>query len=329
MEPTNNNYENPQVPPRAPLSTNTTNSPKDSSALTIFFVAIFILLSLGAVAFLYYQNQQLKSMLSAYQISPTPTATPNQKANDSLKDLTTFTSNKYNFSFKYPTKWTADSPDPSNNFDISGDLNLQASTTGPISFNLKVMSTSNTFLATQRESIKSYQWDSLNLTKTTTDGIDTEIFSGLIDQNPTRIALFTKGKYIYIFRTVAWDDLEELNIILSTFKFLDQQASTPIVSNPVPNSKISSPLTITGSVPAGWMFEGGFPIKIVDSKRNLVAQGTAKEVTPGSWQSGKAAAFFVSLPFSSTDTSGYIILSNDNPSGDPANSKTFEIPITF
>ncbi len=105
--------------------------------------------------------------------------------------------------------------------------------------------------------------------------------------------------------------------------------SNPTVTSPIKNTKVTSPLTITGTVPAGWMFEGSFPIKLVDSDRNLVAQGTAKEVNPGSWQSGKPVAFFVTLPFSTTDSSGFLILMNDNPSGEAANSKTFEVPVKF
>ena len=48
----------------------------DTSRLTIFSVALFIILCLGVVIFLYYQNQQLKRMLINYQTtSPTPVAT--------------------------------------------------------------------------------------------------------------------------------------------------------------------------------------------------------------------------------------------------------------
>ena len=69
--------------------TNTPSTPiespkKDSSGITIAAMAIFVLLALGAVAFLYYQNQQLKTMIASYQTpttSPTPTATPDITAN--------------------------------------------------------------------------------------------------------------------------------------------------------------------------------------------------------------------------------------------------------
>jgi hypothetical protein len=40
-------------------------------------VAIFVLLALGVVSFLYYQNQELKKIVAGYQNStPSPTSTP-------------------------------------------------------------------------------------------------------------------------------------------------------------------------------------------------------------------------------------------------------------
>lgn len=75
--------------------------PKDNHWMTILSMAVFVLLSLGAVAFLYYQNQQLKGMLANYQTStasPTPVATPDPTAN-----WKTHTDKSGQFSFKYPS----------------------------------------------------------------------------------------------------------------------------------------------------------------------------------------------------------------------------------
>jgi hypothetical protein len=110
---------------------------------------------------------------------------------------------------------------------------------------------------------------------------------------------------------------------------VQEESDLPKVVTPEANTKVSSPLEIKGTVPPGWMFEGSFPIKLVDSERKLIAQGTAKEVKKGSWQSGKDVEFSVTLPFSTTDKAGFLILSNDNPSGDPENDKTFEVPLKF
>ena len=103
----------------------------------------------------------------------------------------------------------------------------------------------------------------------------------------------------------------------------------PTISSPSANMKVTSPLKITGTVPAGWMFEGVFPIKLVDSNKKLIVQGQAKEKIAGSWQSGNPVDFTATLTFKTASGSGLLILENDNPSGLPANSKTFELPIKF
>ncbi len=76
-------------------------------------MAIFVLLSLAAVAFLYYQNQQLKTLLASYQSnnqpsgpealraggqspSPTPDVTANWK---------TYTNSVMGFGVKLPSNW--------------------------------------------------------------------------------------------------------------------------------------------------------------------------------------------------------------------------------
>ena len=103
----------------------------------------------------------------------------------------------------------------------------------------------------------------------------------------------------------------------------------PTISSPSANIKVVSPLKVTGTVPAGWMFEGVFPIKLVDPNRKLIVQGQAKEKVAGGWQSGSPVDFTATLTFKTSSASGFLILQNDNPSGDPANSKTFEVPVKF
>lgn len=103
----------------------------------------------------------------------------------------------------------------------------------------------------------------------------------------------------------------------------------PAISSPSANMKVVSPLKITGTVPTGWMFEGVFPIKLVDSNKKLIVQGQAKEKVPGSWQSGNPVEFTATLTFKTSSASGFLVLQNDNPSGLPANSKVFEEPVIF
>lgn len=105
--------------------------------------------------------------------------------------------------------------------------------------------------------------------------------------------------------------------------------NTPVVFSPVSGSVVKSPLKIIGKVPAGWMFEGSFPITLLDSNQKVISQGKAKEVTAGSWQNENPVDFEATLTFKGASGSGNLVLQNDNPSGNPANAKTFVVPINF
>lgn len=103
----------------------------------------------------------------------------------------------------------------------------------------------------------------------------------------------------------------------------------PTLTQPKPGTQVVSPLLVRGIVPAGWMFEGVFPIKLVDSNHKLIVQGQAKEELPGSWQSGEPAYFAVTLTFTTTAKWGFIVLQNDNPSGNPSTLETSAFEVNF
>ncbi len=109
----------------------------------------------------------------------------------------------------------------------------------------------------------------------------------------------------------------------------EPSSSIPNVSTPAANSKIKSPLSIKGTIPAEWMFEGTFPIKLLDSDKKIIAQTGGAEVVPGSWMEGGMVEFTATLTFKNSSGSGTLVIENDNPSGLSENSKTFEIPIKF
>lgn len=103
----------------------------------------------------------------------------------------------------------------------------------------------------------------------------------------------------------------------------------PVITTPQPSTRVSSPLMVKGTVPPGWMFEGVFPIKLLDANRNVITQSQAKEVTPGSWSSGNDVEFSTILNFTTNAKTGFIVLEKDNLSGLPENADSFEIPINF
>lgn len=106
------------------------------------------------------------------------------------------------------------------------------------------------------------------------------------------------------------------------------------LSSPVANSVIVSPLTLTGEA-GGWYFEGSFPLEIVDSLGNVIAQGPAQAT--GDWMTTDFVPFTATLTFTNpynpgdpeSEKMGKIILRKDNPSGLPENDDSLEIPIRF
>lgn len=104
--------------------------------------------------------------------------------------------------------------------------------------------------------------------------------------------------------------------------------NTPVITNPKPNSTITSPTTIEGTVPPGWMFENVLPIKLLDANRNVIVDTFAKAYS-GDWMSEEPVKFKKVIFFTSKEASGFIVIEKDNPSGLPENSQSFEIPVKF
>jgi len=101
------------------------------------------------------------------------------------------------------------------------------------------------------------------------------------------------------------------------------------VSTPTPNALVSKsqPLVITGRAVGPWYFEASFPVKLLDSAGNVLAEGPAQ--AQGDWMTVDFVPFKATLNFTTADTSGTLVLQNDNPSGEPANAKSISIPVTF
>jgi hypothetical protein len=106
------------------------------------------------------------------------------------------------------------------------------------------------------------------------------------------------------------------------------QTSDITVSSLTEHQTISSPLTITGQAKGSWYFEASFPIKVLDSKGNILGQGQGK--AQGSWMTDAFVPFTATITFTKPiTTDGEIVLANDNPSGKPENAKELRIPVRF
>ncbi len=127
-----------------------------------------------------------------------------------------------------------------------------------------------------------------------------------------------------------WEEKCEMDIVTSTQAGDEPQASFSnevVVVSPKQNELISSPLKIEGTATGNWFFEASLPIKLYDSNNNLIVAhfGTAQE----DWMTEKPVRFTSELVYSTMATSGYLVISKDNPSGLPENDASIKIPIQF
>lgn len=107
-------------------------------------------------------------------------------------------------------------------------------------------------------------------------------------------------------------------------------ASNPNISAtaPLPNSVVTSPLTVTGQAKGTWYFEASFPVKLYDGNNNQIAVAPAQALSD--WMTTNFVPFSVTLTFATPATQyGTLVLEKDNPSGLPANDDSISIPVLF
>lgn len=100
-----------------------------------------------------------------------------------------------------------------------------------------------------------------------------------------------------------------------------------MITSPLANSQVTSPLEITGTVPGNWFHEGIFDIVLENSSGTVINKTTAEMI--GSDQT-KPANFKARLAWDSQETgNGILRLNRSNPSGLQANSDQVEIAVKF
>jgi hypothetical protein len=100
------------------------------------------------------------------------------------------------------------------------------------------------------------------------------------------------------------------------------------VASPLANAVVQSPLTVSGAAVGNWYFEASFPVIITDGDGLILGQTPARAL--GDWMTTSTVPFSATLTFSPPRTAnGFLILKNDNPSGNPATQRSIEIPVRF
>lgn len=108
-------------------------------------------------------------------------------------------------------------------------------------------------------------------------------------------------------------------------------AERVVVSAPLPNSRIKSPLVIKGLAPGNWFFEASAPVVLTDWDGRIIAQSYI--TSEDDWMTTKQVPFSGVIEFTVDpevySDRGALILQRDNPSGLPEHDSAVEIPIYF
>lgn len=116
-------------------------------------------------------------------------------------------------------------------------------------------------------------------------------------------------------------------------RFVSNSTSTsdmPIVVNSVKdNQEISSPLKIEGKARGSWFFEASFPIELIDINGNVLARTVAE--AQGDWMTTEFVNFTATLQYTKSTSTNHalLVLSKDNPSGNPDLDQSIFIPVTL
>lgn len=114
------------------------------------------------------------------------------------------------------------------------------------------------------------------------------------------------------------------------------QTTTPVenkdnlirLESPQTDALVQSPLTVRGQARGTWYFEATFPVKLIDANgKVLVAQAASAQ---SNWMTEDFVPFTSTLLFPTpSTTTGWLILSKDNPSDLPVNADELKIPVRF
>jgi hypothetical protein len=94
---------------------------------------------------------------------------------------------------------------------------------------------------------------------------------------------------------------------------VDARSTDVQLDTPQAGARVTSPLAVTGTAPAGWYFENQFPVSLIDAQGAIIVQAPA---TPRvNWtENAEPKQFDASLAFSvTTDTPATLVLQEDMP----------------
>lgn len=108
----------------------------------------------------------------------------------------------------------------------------------------------------------------------------------------------------------------------------DMLSDLIIVTAPLPDQLITSPLIITGEARGTWFFEANFPVSLLDSNENVLALHYAE--TEEEWMTEDFISFTATIEFDDPQTAtGFLVLDKNNPSDIREHDAQLIIPVRF
>jgi hypothetical protein len=115
----------------------------------------------------------------------------------------------------------------------------------------------------------------------------------------------------------------------ASFSYTSAKGAVVKVFVPENGGKLTSPAGIIGEVPSGWAFEAQFPVELQTAAGAKIASGPGH--VQGDWTQAGLSPFTSSFEFTvpKGETTGFLVIRKDNPSGAPANDDSVKVPVKF
>jgi hypothetical protein len=101
-----------------------------------------------------------------------------------------------------------------------------------------------------------------------------------------------------------------------------------LLDTPQPGDLVGNPVTIAGQAASSWFVGGSFLIQIIDDTGQTIGSGLVP--APNNWQADGFVPFTAAININpGTASSGYLLLSKNNPSSLPGYNSSLRISIRF
>ncbi len=99
------------------------------------------------------------------------------------------------------------------------------------------------------------------------------------------------------------------------------------ISSPLPDSVVTSPLSVSGFAKGTWFFEANIPVSLEDEDGNVIVQ--VGGMAQSEWMTEDFVPFAAELVFTTDKENGWLVIRKDNPSALPEYDAEFRIPVKF